>query len=121
MFVNQHALNNSRSLELHAAQLLGYGPEIVCITRGASGCLVATRAGSWYVPAFAVPVVDSTGAGDTFAAGFIHRYLQNETAEQAAQFASAVAALNIQARGGHGGAPSVRQVEEFMSRAEQHK
>ncbi len=120
LFVNHQALKNTQSLELHAAQLLAYGPAIVCITRGAAGCLVATHANSWNITAFAVPVVDSTGAGDTFAAGFIHSYLQEKTVVEAAEFASAVAALNIQARGGHGGSPTLTQVEEFMKRADRH-
>jgi sugar/nucleoside kinase (ribokinase family) len=46
---------------------------ILAVTLGAAGCLVATRDGERArVPAVAVDkVVDSTGAGDSFAAGFL--------------------------------------------------
>src|SRR5918999_2246790 len=55
--------------------------EGVAPTRGARGCLVATRAAPRAVaaappPGFSRPTVDATGAGDAFAAGFLHAWLE---------------------------------------------
>ena len=38
---------------------------------GRRGCLIAAGSERFHVPAYAVPVVDSIGAGDAFAAGFL--------------------------------------------------
>jgi ribokinase len=51
--------------------LMGLGAETVALKLGRNGCLVGR--GSWrrQVPAFPVAALDSTGAGDSFAAGFL--------------------------------------------------
>ena len=47
--------------------------EMAAITTGADGCVVVTRRDVLYVPAVPVDaVIDTTGAGDLFAAGFLH-------------------------------------------------
>jgi sugar/nucleoside kinase (ribokinase family) len=54
-----------------AAVLLGRGARNVIIKLGALGCYARNNAFSGTVPAPKVNVVDTTGAGDAFAAGFI--------------------------------------------------
>jgi sugar/nucleoside kinase (ribokinase family) len=46
--------------------------ELTACTVGARGCLVATRDDVRHVPATTMPLVDATGAGDLFAAGFLY-------------------------------------------------
>ncbi len=53
-----------------AADLLARGPDAVVLTRGADGALVVTDDGATAVPAIEPDVVDTTGAGDAFNAGF---------------------------------------------------
>ena len=60
-----------RDLERGAREMLAQGPEIVVVTRGAAGCEVFTKEAHFAVPAFQVPVRDTTGAGDTFNAVFV--------------------------------------------------
>ena len=54
-----------------ARALLGTGPTAVRLTRGGDGVTVVTRDGETEVPALAVEVVDTIGAGDAFGGGFL--------------------------------------------------
>lgn len=53
------------------AALLGLGPALVLITRGAEGATAWTARGHRNMPAHPVEVVDTVGAGDTFNAGIL--------------------------------------------------
>jgi sugar/nucleoside kinase (ribokinase family) len=59
-----------------AAQELAKLARIVVVKRGARGALVATRGEGFRVPARKALVVDATGAGDSFNAGFLANYLR---------------------------------------------
>ena len=52
--------------------------EIVVTTKGADGSIIRTRSGDWTIPvAQPTAVVDPTGAGDAYAAGFVHGLTHN--------------------------------------------
>jgi fructokinase len=55
-----------------ARALVDLGPRAVFLTRGASGAVLLTRDRAIAIPAVDVDVVDTIGAGDTFAAGLLH-------------------------------------------------
>ena len=76
-----------------ADQLLNLGPELVAITEGEDGCLIATKEKRVQVPAFRVNVVDTTGAGDAFMGGLSYGLLQGWDLERVGIFANACAAL----------------------------
>jgi fructokinase len=76
-----------------AGALLTLGPNIVAITMGSDGCLIASRKQKVHVPAFKVQVVDTTGAGDAFMGGLSYGLLQNWDLERVGLFANACAAL----------------------------
>lgn len=59
-----------------AAEELGRLARIVVIKRGAKGVFVWSPEGSFAVPALRVRPVDSTGAGDSFNAGFLSRFVR---------------------------------------------
>jgi sulfofructose kinase len=81
------------------------GPATVGMTRGERGAL-AVRDGALVArPAFDCPVVDTTGAGDVFHAGFVHALLDDHPLEACLDFASAAAALKCGAPGGRAGIP----------------
>jgi sugar/nucleoside kinase (ribokinase family) len=55
-----------------ARRILGYGAKTVVVKRGEYGALMATDGGYFFAPAFPLEsVFDPTGAGDTFAGGFM--------------------------------------------------
>jgi len=90
------------------------GMRIGGVTLGADGCLVQ-RAGEApvRVAGHDVEVVDTTGAGDVFHAGFAAALLAGEDLESAARFANAAAALKCRERTGRARLPGVGEIGEF--------
>lgn len=60
---------------LAAQKLCQMGPKVVAITSGGNGCTICLKGQTAYVPTTKVTPVDTTGAGDAFWAGFLHRFL----------------------------------------------
>jgi len=85
------------------------GPWFVAVTLGPGGALAYVHGEFHYVPAFRIPVVDSTGAGDIFHAGSIYGLLQGWSTEETLRFAAAAAALKCEKLGGRPGIPSVER------------
>ena len=67
------------------------------------------------VPAYAVDVVDTTGAGDAYHGAFLYALLQDWAPPRMAQFASAVGSMNCRAIGGRSALPTRREVDAFMA------
>jgi ribokinase len=65
-------------------------------------------------PIYAVQVKDTTGAGDCFNAAFLVCLSKGWSIEKAAKYASAAAAMSIQAVGAREGLPSFYEVETFL-------
>lgn len=65
----------------------------ICVTRGAQGC--ALLAGSTYVeaPGYRIKVADTIGAGDAFAAAFLHGFSEGWAPARIADFANRVGAI----------------------------
>lgn len=81
------------------------------VTRGAQGCLVVEHGRGWELPAVPVErVVDTTGAGDCFAAALAWGLGRGEGLGDAARFASRAAALSVTAPGARGGLPTHEDV-----------
>lgn len=98
-----------------AQELRTAGPELVVITLGVQGALACDVQGIIHCPAFRVPVVDTTGAGDCFTAAFLAAYLRQFPLKQALMYAHAAAALSIQGYGARGALPSDEQVRNFLN------
>jgi tagatose kinase len=75
------------------------GGAVVCTTRGAAGAVVSTGNGTTTVAAVPVEPVDTDGAGDSFAAGFIAAALAGAEPVAAARHGAAVAAQAIRVTG----------------------
>ena len=55
-----------------AREILGMGPRVLVVKRGEDGAALFTRHGSFWAPAYPLEeTIDPTGAGDTFAGGFL--------------------------------------------------
>ena len=98
------ALTGAREADAAAEALLGCGVKHVVLKLGGRGCLLADGDGRRVVPAVqGVKCVDTTGAGDTFAAAFIAALLEGRAPEECARFANAAASLCVQSVGAAGG------------------
>jgi 2-dehydro-3-deoxygluconokinase len=77
-----------------------WGAEEVIVKLGAEGCLVADTGGTTFVAAIkGGTVIDTTGAGDAFNAGFLAARRAGQDLAPAAQAANRIAAIVIQHRG----------------------
>jgi sulfofructose kinase len=99
-------IDNLRAAVRAAAK---YGPWFVGVTLGPGGALALVHGEFHFVPAFRVPVVDSTGAGDIFHAGSIYGLLQEWPIAEILRFAAAAAALKCEKLGGRPGIPTVER------------
>jgi sugar/nucleoside kinase (ribokinase family) len=71
----------------------------VAATCGGDGVLIVDAAGAQRVPAFAIDVVDTTGCGDAFSAGFLRGLELGRERADAAVLGCAAAALVAQGLG----------------------
>ena len=85
----------------------------VIVKLGSKGAYVIKNKKSTYIHPYNVKGVDTTGAGDAFAAGLITRLSETHDLVEAAKFGNAVAALKIQRLGAQE-IPTRQEVEEFL-------
>lgn len=93
------------------------GATLVCATLGVEGSLARVGGREVRTPAFAVPVVDTTGAGDLFRAGFIAAWLEQgdeAEVEDLLRYANATAALGCRGVGARGRLPRRAEVEALL-------
>ncbi len=98
-----------------------YGCRLAAATLGEDGVLAWNGKQFHHTPAYHVPVVDTTGAGDIFHAGFIYGLLQNWSLERQLDFACAAAALNCTAVGARGGIQPIEIIEKLMATGSRHR
>jgi len=96
------------------ANLLEAGPDIVSVTKNRQGCSVYTKQKKIEVKAPVVKSIDSTGAGDAFAAAFTKLTLDGRPVEEAARYACAAAALSTTKRGAWASMPRREEISRFM-------
>ena len=96
--------------------LVGRGVGCVAATRGADGVLIVDGEGEDGVPAFEVDVVDTTGCGDAFSAGFLRGLSLGRERREAAVLGCAAAALVAQGLGTDHGDFDLSEVEEMAKR-----
>jgi sulfofructose kinase len=98
-----------------------YGCRLTAATLGHDGVLAWNGQTIHYTPAYRVPVVDTTGAGDIFHAGFIFALLQGWPMDRQLEFACAAAAMNCMAEGARGGIGTLDSVLRFMQTTAQYE
>jgi sugar/nucleoside kinase (ribokinase family) len=107
----------ARTLAEGARALVAAGAGCVAVTQGARGALVVTEHDEIEVPAYAVPVVDTSGCGDAFSAGFLRGIGLGLDLRAAAELGCATAAHVVQGVGTDHGIYTLDAVREFAAGA----
>ncbi len=81
--------------EAYIARYHEFGPEVVVFTMGREGILLSEAGRITAIPAQPVTVVDATGAGDAFWAGFLAALLDGHPLERCARFAREVVGMKL--------------------------
>ena len=108
LFGNHHEIGRIlNSLDVDINGLLDLGPNIIVKSCGKKGSIVySVDEGKIEVDAIYRPAVDPTGAGDSYRAGFISRFINGESLEECAKFASAVSSFVVEKQGCQTNIPS---------------
>jgi sulfofructose kinase len=118
LIVNQefsHRLTGEADLESALRTMRSrYGSRVTAATLGRDGVLAWDGNNIIHRAAYDVQVVDTTGAGDIFRAGFIYGLLQTWPLERQLDFSCAAAAINCTAQGARGGIRPIEAIETFM-------
>lgn len=88
------ALTDCNDVHTGARMLAHWGVKEVIITNGSQGSLIYSGGKFYVIPAYAPShVVDATGCGDTYMAGYLYRRIKDDGIQQAAEFAAAMSGL----------------------------
>ncbi len=115
LFVNEteaKMLTGCEDPTLAAEALRRSGASDIVMKLGGEGCVVFQGSDERILPGFEVKAIDTTGAGDTFAGGFLAALHRGWSYVEAARFANAVGALKVQKLGAVKG---VRNFEETLA------
>ena len=108
------ALTGERSVESAAARLAAEVPCAV-IKLGGQGALGVAGKQSVRVPSFPIVPLDTTGAGDSFDAGFVHAYLSGGNLQDCLVTGNACGALSALKAGGTAGQPTANELAAFLA------
>jgi sugar/nucleoside kinase (ribokinase family) len=112
------ALTAARDVAEGAARMLAAGVGAVAVTRGEEGCILVDEDGATTLPAIEVPVVDTTGCGDAYAAGFLLGLLLGASALDAAWLGTACGALVATGLGSDAGVSGLDPALSLLATAE---
>jgi ribokinase len=117
LFMNEDETKvfTAKDYKVAADELLETGAQIVAVTLGDRGCYIASPDERIHVNAYPVEVVDTTGAGDAFAAGFLYGLLNNESLMKCGSIGNWVASRCIAAMGAREGLPNVKELRQKFS------
>lgn len=105
---------HSSEAQQAAEKLAALCPGQIVVTEGIKGSLGFDRTGYYRQPAYRVPCIDTTGAGDSFHAGYLYGLLKGWSMPERLRFGAASAALKCTRPGARTGAPKLGDVTRFL-------
>ena len=116
LFGNHHEISRIlETLEVDLDALREIGPKIIVKTCGAEGSVIYSSEEKIKIDAVVRPAVDPTGAGDSYRAGFLSRFLNGESLEESGKFASSVSSFIVEHQGCQTNMPSFDEAFERMN------
>ncbi len=107
-------ISGKDSPEEIADYFLSYGVRVIGLKMGDKGCYIKSKDKGFYLPAFKVKPVDTTGAGDAFVAGFLTGVLKGWDLEFTGLFANAVGACCVMGVGASQGVKTLEETLKFI-------
>jgi ribokinase len=116
IFPNEHELKHltNENYEKGAETLLNEGVKIVAVKLGPKGCYVTDSEEKHFVPRYPVKVVDTTGAGDAFCAGFLYGLIKNKSLKHCGKLGNFVASRCIEKIGARTGLPYLAELPKNL-------
>ncbi len=106
-------LLTGRDLEEGAKTLMGEGVQVVGVKLGERGCFITNGEESHMVKPYKVKVVDTTGAGDAWNAGFLYALLKKKSLMECGMLGNFVASRGIMKMGARTGLPRLAAYKLF--------
>lgn len=106
------SLAHTDNLGIGSRMLMDAGIKEVVVTRGSKGYCYCAEGKMVSEDCVKAPVVDTTGAGDTFLGATAVKLADGESIESALRFANRAAAVTVQRRGAQVAIPTLEEVEE---------
>jgi len=103
-------LTKKADYKRNAEILLEKGVKIVAVKLGGKGCYVTDGKESHLIEAFKVKVVDTTGAGDAFCAGFLYSLISGKSLYECGRIGNFVASRCIMKMGARDGLPRLKDL-----------
>lgn len=104
----------TKTAEEAAKEFAGYGP-LTVIKLGKKGSLAVKDGQVYHKEGFTVSVVDTTGAGDSFNAGFLYGFLRGAAVEESLRFGNGCGALSCTGLGGNTAFPTEETLLQFVA------
>jgi sugar/nucleoside kinase (ribokinase family) len=117
LFVNNREAKQLTGFSKNRDALNALGELVTCavIKLGRDGALAIRNGDVTKHPGFKVDALDTTGAGDSFDAGFVSAYLNGRSIEDCLRHGNACGALSTQKAGGTAGQPTRSQLTAFLN------
>ena len=118
---NEHemeVLTGHKTVPEAARVLAGWGVKEVVITLGSMGSVIYHNNTFYHIPAYSpTTVIDATGCGDTYMAGYLYQRSKGAGFKEAGEFAAAMATLKIESSGPFTGTPE--DVEALLANSQE--
>jgi len=108
---NEIRLLTGKEYEKGSKMLLDEGVSLVAVKLGARGCYVTNRKESHLVQPHEKKLVDTTGAGDAFCAGFLYGLIKRQDLYECGRLGNFVAARCVERVGAREGLPGLKTLE----------
>jgi ribokinase len=115
LFLTEREIELLTHQDLHGGikSLMKVGPSVLVCKKGSRGSHIFTEKGDFEMPAVQVKMVDNTGAGDVYNAGFLAGFFLERSLEESAHFATVIAAKSVTGYGREQ-YPTKEDLEEFF-------
>lgn len=118
LFVNDREAMELTGARSAAVAMRSLADEVGCVVvkRGAKGSLAQFGGRAHSATGFLVDAVDTTGAGDSFAAGFVSAWIAGRDVDTCLRHGNACGALSTRSPGGTAGQPDAAELRRFLRR-----